>query len=159
MRKSELIKQNVELFEKSQKYLHLYESEKEKNNQLLKEIENLKDELAALKKMSEPSTAMAKIENKVKRKAELSDDTKFAATIIGKIVVKAAKCCNSLTSSPSDLDPKELVNLILGRTEIAKAEILKTVDSELPFEDKTKLIEDVKKAAEDYFDSIMAQKD
>ncbi len=159
MRKSELIKQNVELFEKSQRYLHLYESEKEKNNQLLKEIEALKNEIEVLKENNKPSPALAVIENKVKRKAGLTPDTKFAASIIGKIVVKAAECCNALTASHGEFEPKELVNLILGRTEIAKAEILKAVDSELPFEDKTKLIEDVKKAAEDYFDSIMAQKD
>ena len=65
----------------------------------------------------------------------------------------------TLKGQNGDFDAKELVNLILGRTEVAKAEILKIVGSEIPLENKYEQISGCEKSAEDYFHSVMAQND
>lgn len=159
MRKKELLKLNQELFEKSQKYMTLYDELKRENAELLTEIKRLKQENSELIAKAERSAPMNKLEEKVKSQAKLSGEAKIGASAIGKIVVKAASCCNSLTSANDGYDPKELVNLILGRTEVAKAEILKAVEADMSIDSKISLIETVKQSAEDYFDSVMAQKD
>ncbi|MBE6750790.1 MAG: hypothetical protein E7560_06475 [Ruminococcaceae bacterium] len=155
MRKKELFRLNEELFEKAEKYKLLYADLKQENDSLKAEIESLKSEIESLKKPSEPMKAL---EEKIIIQANITDDTRFGAEIIGKIVVEAAKHCNALTSSGGN-ENKELVNLILGRTEIAKAEILKIVSLDLPLEEKKEKIISEQKSAEDYFLSVIAQKE
>ena len=53
---------------------------------------------------------------------------------------------------------KELVNLILGRTEVAKGEILRLSQSVLDGEEMLAAMEREYNEAEDYFKSVMAQK-
>lgn len=159
MRKKELLKLNSELFEKSEKYMFLYDELKRENAELLAEIEKLKQENTELLARAEQSKPLAKLEEKLKNQAELSKEAKFGASAIGKIVVKAAASCNALTSANDGYDPKELVNLILGRTEVAKAEILKAVEADMSIDSKMDLIETVRQSAMDYIDSVMAQKD
>lgn len=159
MKKKELYNLNSELFQKSQKYIALYEELKEENAKLLEEINKLKNENNQLTSKIEQSKPLEKLEEKLKIQAKLSEEAKVGASVIGKIVVKAASSCNALTSSNDGYDPKELVNLILGRTEVAKAEILKAVESDMSLDNKLDLIETVKQSAMDYIDSVMAQKD
>ncbi len=159
MRKKELIKLNEELFNRHQATLKQLEEVIAENKRLTKSVEELKANLeeAQLSKEKE-ETPLKNLEEKIISNASITDETKYGAEIIGKIVVSAAKHCNALTSSPeSGRDVKELVNLILGRTEIAKAEILNIVENESEFLDKKGLIEAQLNQCEDYFDSIMAQ--
>ena len=86
----------------------------------------------------------------------LSEEFEYASSIIGKTVVEATRLCNEL-SLKDDQDKVELVNLVLGRTEILKAEILKILNSEVAFEEKKDLMQNEQSAAYDYFDSIKAQ--
>lgn len=160
MRKKDLIKLNEELF------LHQQETERELRK-IAQENQKLKAELVALKEQREKpaatetvaETPLEKLEEKILAAADITDDTKYGAEIIGKIVVLAAKRCNELTAaSNSNENTKELVNLILGRTEIAKAEILSVTQSEAELEVKKELIDAQLTACEDYFNSIMAQK-
>jgi NAD(P)-dependent dehydrogenase (short-subunit alcohol dehydrogenase family) len=88
----------------------------------------------------------------------LPDDTAYGAKIIGKIVLSAAEYCNSLTTTPTAQNTKELVNLILGRSEVAKAEILKIVAADADRQSKILAMESELKECEDYFKSVMAQK-
>jgi DNA-directed RNA polymerase subunit F len=80
----------------------------------------------------------------------------YGAKTIGKIVISAAQYCNKIAAL-NTADSKELVNLILGRTEVAKAEILKILELEEDPEAARKLIEQEKNATEDYFNSVRAQ--
>ena len=52
---------------------------------------------------------------------------------------------------------KELVNLILGKTEIAKAEILSAIDNDDSFEVKCAKIDQIAAVTKEYFESILAQ--
>ncbi len=156
MKKKDLTALNEKLFdernEARQKYQYALEelnSLKAKNRELIAELERIKSEQTA-------SEALKKLEKSVR--LTLSDDKQYAAEVIGKIVLDAANKCNFLTR---DGNPKnlELVNLILGRTEVAKAKILSACKKEIPFEDKKLIIDAENNEASDYFISVLAQND
>ncbi len=88
---------------------------------------------------------------------EVNDVTQYGAEIIGKIVVAAAQNSNTLTAG-GETKYRELVNLILGKTEVAKADILSAVNSETTFEIKKNIIDDVYESTLEYFESVMAQR-
>ena len=88
----------------------------------------------------------------------LSVGIELGAKIIGKIVLSSAEYCNRLTEMGAAPNAKELVNLILGRTEVAKGEILRLSQSELDGEEMLAAMEREYNEAEDYFKSVMAQK-
>lgn len=88
---------------------------------------------------------------------EMPEDFNFAAAVIGKTVIEATKVCNQLSSNHSNTDVKELVNLVLGRTEVLKAEVLKILALSESLEQKKDLMQKEQCAAFDYFDSIKAQ--
>lgn len=156
MKKKDLTALNEKLFdernearEKYQKALAELDTLKAKNQELSAELERIKSEQTA-------SEALKKLEKSMQ--LPLSEDKEYAAEIIGKIVLDAAKKCNSLTSD-GKVKNLELVNLILGRTEVAKAEILRACKKEIPLEDKKLIIDNEKCDAMDYFISVLAQND
>ena len=157
MRKKKLLKLSEDLFNRLDAAQLALKEAKQENENLKKEIEILKTENEALKKAQLQSEPLKQLEEKVKKQANISEDAEYGSQIIGKIVITAATYCNKLTSVSENTDVKELVNLILGRTEIAKAEILKIVSSDAEFSQKAELIDTVKNSAEDYFNSVMAQ--
>ena len=159
MRKKELLKINDELFNRCESLIFKVE-------ELKKEIVTLKTEIETLKAEKEPKdieietnapTPLETVTEKVNEAVTISKETEYGAEVIGKIVIKAAKYCNQLTAETSSEITKEQVNLILGRTEVAKAEILKVISANGDFEDKKTAIDTASKSAEDYFSSVMAQ--
>lgn len=154
MRKKALIAQNLELFEQLEK-LHAEISAKDKK------IEELKDEISELKqksaeKKAEPTLPLKKLEEKVISNSRLNPDVDYASDVIGELVLEAASGSNKLTAN-GDNSNRELVNLILGKTEVAKAEILSVVSEDTDFESKKQKIEVIKAETLDYFKSILAQ--
>ncbi len=89
---------------------------------------------------------------------QLSDSVNMGAEIIGKIVLSSAEYCNSLSGAAAPANAKELLNLILGRTEVAKAEILRISSLDISKEEMLSAMERELAEAEDYFKSVMAQK-
>ena len=157
MRKKKLLKLSEDLFNRLDATQIALKEAKQENENLKKEIEILKSENETLKKAEIQSEPLKQLEEKIKKQANLSEDAEYGSQIIGKIVITAATYCNKLTSVSENTDVKELINLILGRTEIAKAEILKIVSGDSNFTVKKELIDAQKNAAEDYFNSVMAQ--
>ncbi len=101
------------------------------------------------------------VENKIESEPEeqkplFSEEFEYASSIIGKTVVEATKVCNELSVKDSE-DKVDLVNLVLGRTEVLKAEILKILNTQNTFEQKKDLMQKEQMSAYDYFDSIKAQ--
>lgn len=157
MRKKDLIALNAKLFKKS-------DDLEAQNRQLEKENEELK--LKAEKLTKELSELKEKLSAEAEKKTvkplceiKIPTDKEYGAEVIGKIVLKSAAHCTTLSSLEQNNTTKELVNLILGRTEIAKAEILKIVSEDMPLETKKSLIDAEQSSAEDYFLSVLAQKD
>ena len=123
---------------------------KEQNQQ--KEQERMSDDFIDIQSNE------TKTENEVPNQEPLlSEEFEYAASIIGKTVVEATKTCNELTAISDEGDTKELVNLVLGRTEVLKAEILKILKSDNDFEQKKDLMQKEQESAYDYFNSIKAQ--
>ncbi len=87
----------------------------------------------------------------------LSDDLQYAADAISELVIESAKYSNELTAG-GETRYKELVNLILGKTEVSKAEILSFAQDRTPFDIKKAQIDVTKKATLDYYKSVMAQR-
>lgn len=168
MKKKDLIRLNEELFHRNEQTLRSLEDIKNENKQLLNELEALRAQMEELKKPIEQeeepveqektATPLENLKEKM-IEANLPNDTKYGAEIIGKIVVSAATHCNNLSFAENSAENKELINLILGRTEVAKAEILSIVSSATPLEEKISLIDAQRNEAEDYFNSVLAQKD
>ena len=155
MRKKLLLEQNIQLFDR----LTAAEGEiKRLKNELEEEKRRaaaLKEENARLAENKGAATAPLKIlEAKVIKQAGITPDTEYGAAVIGKTVIAAAKCCERLKTHDN---AKELINLILGRTEVTKAEILNIVTTDNADEEKRRLIDEQLALAEDYFASVTAQ--
>lgn len=156
MRKKELLKINEELFKRNQDILNA-------NEELKAELERLKNEVKCLiaknDELNSKLNATATLENsgeKLTANASISKETQLGAQIIGKIVVNSAKYCNELTEKPNS-DTKELVNLILGRTEVAKSQIFSLLEESSDLEELKSKAEKIALDTEDYFKSVMAQ--
>lgn len=146
-----------DLYDTNQKIMAQLQSVKAELEDLRNENKRLLLELKQIKETPKEQEISAKETVKENEEMVLEEDFIYASKIIGKIVVSAAKCCNKLSLPPNTAQNKELINLILGRTEVAKAQILKILNSENSFEDKKMLIDNEEVTAEDYFGGIMAQ--
>ena len=156
MRKKFLIQQNLALFEQLQKA-------QLEANELKSRLEDYDKKIAELvaalesRKKAEATEPLKKLEEKIITNANIKPDVDYGAKVIGEIVVLATKHSNELTEG-GDNTFRELVNLILGRTEVAKADILNIVSSEDGIAVKTAKIDAVKAETEEYFKSVMAQR-
>ena len=174
-------KQYIELSQDLQERLHVeknitkelkIENSKltDENNDLNAQLNQLRGRIAELEKAAaeevvqiEEVTCEVTEDKPEEPKAEvsepeLSDGMSAGAKIIGKIVLSSAEYCNALSGAAAPQNAKELLNLILGRTEVAKAEILRISALDIPYDEKLKAMEQELTAAEDYFKSVMAQK-
>lgn len=159
MRKKKLIEQNLSLFEDLQKTQYELSELKRELSKNADEIKILKSQLKKANEsvvVSETTEPMRRLEEKLISNAMLKPDMEYGATVIGKIVVAAAEHSNKLTVGGDDSN-KELLNLILGKTEVAKAEILSVIESEDTFEAKCAKIDQIATATIEYFESVAAQ--
>lgn len=157
MRKKDLIRQNLTLSDALQKtQLELSE--------LKKQLKSYSDEIKALKselsdkenEIQQTTEPMRRLEEKVITTASLKPDVEYGAKVIGEIVVSAADYSNKLTQG-GDSSHKELINLILGKTELTKAEILSVTQTDDELEVKRVKIDQIAKTANEYFESVLAQ--
>lgn len=157
MRKKDLIEQNLKLFDALQKA-------KQELNELKRQLKAYGDEIVALKseltvreeEPAEVTEPMHRLEEKVINNATLKPDMEYASKVIGDIVISAAEYSNRLSSGNDDRN-KELINLIFGKTEVAKAEILTAVESDDTLEIKQAKIDLTAKLTLEYFESVIAQ--
>ena len=159
MRKKKLIEQNLSLLEQLQKTQRELSELKRSFGKSLDEINTLKTQLdKANEPKNEPEVTepMRRLEEKVMTNAIIKPDMEYAAKVIGQIVVSAAEYSNKLTVGGDD-SRKELVNLILGKTELAKAEILTVTQTDEPYEAKAHKIDAVAAVTKEYFESVLAQ--
>ena len=86
----------------------------------------------------------------------LTQEMEIGAKIIGAAVIESAKICNQITEKGGE-SSKELVNLVLSRCEVLKAEVLAICCCEANYNQKIDMMETERNAAYDYFNSILAQ--
>ncbi len=138
----------------------------EENSLLNRELSALKERIIALENQAEQKNsevtnepiAETEIPEKIINEPSFSDGITAGAKTIGKIVLSSAEYCNRLTGACAGENAKELVNLILGRTEVAKGEILRLSALQIDPADRQLAMERELNEAEDYFKSVMAQK-
>ncbi len=159
MRKKKLIEQNLSLFEDLQKTQREISELKKLLSENANEIKSLKAQLDKAKEVETETTVtepMRRLEEKVISNAILKPDMEYGAKVIGQIVVSAAEYSNKLTVGGDD-SKKELVNLILGKTEMAKAEILSVVQTNDSFDIKCAKMDQIAAVSKEYFESVLAQ--
>ena len=156
MRKKDLLQQNQSLFEMLQKNQLEMSELKSRLEESDKQIESLRMALESAKEEVETTAPLAEEEKLEEVKSDLKPEVEYGAKIIGEIVVCAAKYSNTLALG-GDEAHRELVNLILGKTEVAKAEILEIVSCDDGLEVKCAKIDTVSAQAKEYFESVMAQ--
>lgn len=154
MRKKALIEQNLTLFRQLETLRGENAANMKKIHDLQETIEQLKQ--AKVTEKPEESSPLKKLHDKVIENSKLNPAVEYAAEVIGKLVMESANGSNKLTAG-GNTEHRELVNLLLGKTEVAKAEILEIVSGDFAFEVKKEKIDDVAENAIDYFNSILAQ--
>ncbi len=156
MRKKELLQQNQSLFEMLQKNQLEMNELKSRLEESDKQIEGLRVALDEAKRETETEEPIEEMAGNQVKDTDLKPEVEYGAKIIGEIVVCAATHSNKLAVG-GDEAHRELVNLILGKTEVAKSEILSIVSSEDGLEVKCARIDTVLAEAKEYFESVMAQ--
>lgn len=87
----------------------------------------------------------------------LADETmEYGSVAIGKVVQESIKYANIISSSDSD-SKKELLNLIMGKGEVAKAEIFSIAESDTSADIKRELMDSQVAETVDYFKSVAGQ--
>ena len=158
MRKKQLLAQNMTLFEQLEN-LRGQNALKDKKIKELEERINALSEKLAEAQPAEPATEPFKrLEERVANNKKLQPDFEYASEVIGNLVLESANGSNALTAG-GNAGHRELVNLLLGKTEVAKAEILAIVTGEDDLEAKKAKIDAIRDEALDYFQSVLAQVD
>ena len=172
MNKKLLLNQNKILFDKLQVANLSLKRVKEENTLLKSEIEKLNGQIAAYSSRALPMASISDdnptAENDITEVAiaveanneveppEFDAETEFASEIIGQIVIQAAKYSKILNESGKS-NIKELINLVLGKTEVVKVEIFNILSSEASFELKCEMISTQYDETVEYFKSIIEQ--
>ncbi len=169
MKKNLLMLQNRELFDKLQFANQNIKRLKEENATLKEKLAILSNQLekanteSVLKTDTEENlseieaTGQETNEDKeTPSEFQMSAEAQYGATAIGDIVLQSVRFSNRLNELNKN-NVKELVNLILGKTEVAKSEILNIVLSESALDNKLQMIDTVKSDTIEYFESILEQ--
>ena len=154
MRKKALIEQNLSLFKQVEELRGECALKDKKISELEKKINAQAAKPAPAE--TEPDTPLKKLEEKVTNISKLKPDVEYASEAIGKLVLESAIGSNTLTAG-GNTEHRELVNLLLGKTEVAKAEILGVLSEDIEIDDKKAKIDALRDEALDYFASVLAQ--
>ena len=161
MRKKKILEQNALLFKQlgdAKAEIEKLKAEIKNNNDTLQKIKGETEEKKEKEQEKPVSEPLKQLEKKLQKNSfALKSDLQFASEMIGQIVIESARYSNTLVAD-GETRYKELVNLILGRAEVAKAEILTITKKEIPLEQKKQEITAVKDNAIEYFGDVMAQK-
>ncbi len=186
MKKKELFEQNTVLYNRLQvvtaelkKYKQLYAKNLEEITALKARVDELTAELEASTcavpeiKIPEQATDVLDINidepinNDVEESNDASDKpiiiekqletaAEYGAKIIGKIVLEGTKINNYIAEKNSSLSA-DIINLILGKTELCKAKIHDICCSDFDDSKKTAMIDEVYTECIDYFISLKNQ--
>ena len=179
MRKKILLEQFDSLSTSYQKCFFELSELKKENARLLQKISELEEKLAQkqnegfvvdatfsdqpqeeeiIEEFFEEETLQEEIKEEKSETEEISldDAMEYGAKIIGNIIVESAKYSDMITAKPCE-NTKDLINLIMGKSEICKSEILTIALGELDYQTKCDLMDSQQTDAIDYFKSVLAQ--
>lgn len=162
MRKKKLLEQNTMLFEQMKQLeieVALLKKEISKRNAEIKRLSAMQGtkEQISTGLTAKPENEQSEAVKKEPKDIVLDDISVYGSDTIGEIVLRATELSGRLSLEQSE-ENKELVNLILGKTEVAKSEILMATEKENSFENKKSEIDNIKNNTFEYFESVMGQK-
>lgn len=91
-----------------------------------------------------------------KTDVRLSDIMEYGAVAIGKIVQETVRYTTTITNSQAE-NKKELLGLIMGKGEVAKADIFAVAEGDSEYTTKCELIDSIVNDTVDYFKSVVGQ--
>lgn len=164
MRKKELIKKIQELIDSVETLHRENELYKKENEELKAELELLKQNVTQEDNFCITEGFKVAYEEESQDEQEDKNETvviadqamEYGSLIIGKIVVESARYANEISASTSE-NKKELLNLIMGKAEVAKAEIYSISTGSAPTQTKKDLIDGELSSSLDYFKSVIGQ--
>ena len=148
LRKKKIIEQNANLFKQIESLQGKIRELTEKNLELEEQINALQKN-----KAEKTDTPIEAVKEKVLT-ANFSAE-EYGAKAIGKVVVSATKA-TSLLSGAAGAEKVEVVNLILGRAEVAKADILNAASSDASDNEKKIAIDSIVEKTCDYFNKTIS---
>ena len=151
LRKKKIIEQNANLFKQIESLQGKIKELTEKNHDLEAQINALRENKAE-KTEAPADTPIEAVKEKVLT-ANFSAE-EYGAKAIGKVVVSATKA-TSLLSGAAGAEKVEVVNLILGRAEVAKADILNAASSDASDNEKKIAIDSIVEKTCDYFNKTI----
>ncbi len=166
MRKKELFEQNTVLHNRLhtvsvelKKYKELYSKNIAEINSLRQQLAEMEIELLNRKNEEKAEPCIQTEEKAVEEKSvvpELEEISQYGAEIIGKIVMEGTKISNSFVGNSNDLSV-DLINLLLGKTEVCKAKIYDICRDDISDSEKKNKIDAVYGDCIDYFSSLIKQ--
>ncbi|MBR6573033.1 MAG: hypothetical protein IKK77_04885 [Clostridia bacterium] len=150
---SELKKENAKLL---QKISELEEKLAQKQNEGFVVDTTISEQPQEEENEDEIIAEEIKEEKTESEEISLDDAMEYGAKIIGNIIVESAKYTDMITANPCE-NTKDLINLIMGKSEICKSEILTIALGELDYQTKCDLMDSQLTDALDYFKSVLAQ--
>lgn len=173
MKKKELFEQNSVLYNRLQsalreleKYKQLYSENISEINTLRRKLAELETELSVMleeknkqesRETKRPEPVLPEKTALVTDEAECLDDAmRYGADVIGKIIRDGTRINNTFAEGSNALSI-DLINLVLGKTEVCKAQIYELCRSEKPIDELKKQIDGIYTECADYFDSIVKQ--
>ena len=164
MRKKELIRKIQELIDSVETLHRENELYKKENEELKAELELLKQNVTQEDnfcitegfKVADEEESQDEQEDKNETVVIADQAMEYGSLIIGKIVVESARYANEISASTSE-NKKELLNLIMGNAEVAKAEIYSISTGSAPTQTKKDLIDGELSSSLDYFKSVIGQ--
>ena len=177
MRKKELYEQNTVLYNRLQtvtaeleRYKKLYDENIQEINALRRQLADIEIEaLNNAKPAEEEFTSAFEVVASPDEKSEpvvavsapigdleLGDVLNYAAEVIGMIVLEGTKANNEFVAKPNEYS-KDLINLVLGKTEVCKSSIYEICNSDADDSVKRAQIDVVYKEAVEYFGGLYKQ--
>lgn len=167
MKKKELIEKIKELIDSVETLHRENELYKKENEELKTELEVLKQNSSAERvdynvfetegfKVSDEAVSSDEQEDKNETIVIADEAMEYGSIIIGKIVVESARYANEISASDFE-NKKELLNLIMGKAEVAKSEIYSISTGLAPIQTKKDLIDSEFTSSLDYFKSVIGQ--
>ncbi len=169
VRKKDLLEQNTVLYNRLQTALEERDKYKKLYKENIEEINSLRRQLCEMEKQYTPTPPVTEsesavhgifedhpIKEEITAEVKLPDIMQYGAEVIGKIVLEGTKASNSFRDNPNEYS-KDLINLVLGKTEVCKSAICEICAGDAEETEKQKNIDDVFKDATDYFQSLYKQ--
>ena len=178
MRKKELYEQNTVLYNRLQtvcaeleRYKKLYDENIKEINALRRtladiEIKAAKEEVKPIEEEFVPAFEVIAVPEEEKEQpvissapiadVSLGDLFDYASEVIGMIVVEGTKANNEFVSNPNEYS-KDLVNLVLGKTEVCKSSIYEICNSDADESVKRAQMDVIYKEAVEYFNGLYKQ--